>query len=65
MQRFSKRASAAGADAWHRYGNGVRLDGLNLTQALTYALARTLKVPLLYIGTIYDHTPAKRVAISG
>ncbi|WP_073973720.1 type II toxin-antitoxin system VapC family toxin [Erythrobacter donghaensis] len=64
LQRFSKKAAAACANAWQRYGNGAMPGGLTLAQAMSFALARTLKAPLLYCGTIYDHTPARRVEVA-
>jgi uncharacterized protein with PIN domain len=63
VQRFSKRAAAAGANAWQRYGNGAVPGGLTLAQAMTFALARTMKAPILAIGATFDQTPAKRVVI--
>lgn len=61
VQRFSKKATASAQNVYLRYGNLRVAGGLNLAQSLTFALARTLKAPLLYVGEIYDHTPAKRV----
>lgn len=63
LQRFSKPAAAAAAPAWERYGEAAMPGGLSLAQAMTFALARKLKAPILYLGTIYDATPARRAPI--
>ena len=64
LQRFSKAAAAAGARAWERYGHAAVPGGLTLAQAMTFSLARKHKAPVLYCGTIYDHTPARRVMVA-
>ncbi len=42
--------------AWQRFGKGRHPAGLNFGDCFSYALARTLAVPLLFKGDDFSHT---------
>ncbi len=52
-------AEAARA-AYRKYGKGNHKAGLNMGDCFAYALAKTLKIPLLYKGGDFDKTDVKR-----
>ena len=42
--------------AFTRYGKGRHASGLNVGDCLSYALAESLRVPLLFVGNDFNHT---------
>lgn len=42
--------------AWRRFGKGRHRAGLNLGDTYSYALARRLNCPLLFVGDDFSHT---------
>ncbi len=42
--------------AFTRYGKGRHASGLNFGNCFSYALAKRLKVPLLFVGNDFNHT---------
>lgn len=42
--------------AWRRFGKGRHAAGLNLGDTFSYALARRLGLPLLFVGDDFSHT---------
>ncbi|MDH4117362.1 MAG: type II toxin-antitoxin system VapC family toxin [Acidimicrobiia bacterium] len=42
--------------AWRRFGNGRHQAGLNFGDVFSYALARRLGQPLLFVGDDFSHT---------
>lgn len=42
--------------AWRRFGKGRHQAGLNLGDTFSYALARRLGQPLLFVGDDFSHT---------
>lgn len=46
--------------AYRRFGKGVHPAGLNFGDCFSYALARTLDVPLLFKGDDFSQTDIKR-----
>ncbi len=42
--------------AWRRFGKGRHRAGLNLGDTFSYALARRLGQPLLFVGDDFAHT---------
>lgn len=43
-------------DAWLRYGKGRHPAGLNFGDCFSYALAKTLREPLLFKGADFERT---------
>ncbi len=42
--------------AWRRFGKGHHRAGLNFGDTFSYALARRLGQPLLFVGDDFSHT---------
>lgn len=46
---------------WREFGKGRHRAGLNLGDCFSYALARSLEMPLLYKGEDFAHTDVQSV----
>lgn len=58
---FNEHQARLGADAFQRYGKGQGHPAqLNLGDCATYALAKALGEPLLFVGNDFAHTDIER-----
>ena len=53
---FGDDEARAASEAYARYGKGIHPARLNLVDCISYAMARTLKAPLLYKGDDFSQT---------
>jgi len=53
---FTEHHAALAADAYARYGRGRHTAALNYGDCMTYAVARTARAPLLFLGNDFGWT---------
>ena len=53
---WDQELADASAQAFQRFGKGRHASGLNFGDCFSYALAKRLQVPLLFIGNDFSHT---------
>jgi ribonuclease VapC len=50
--------------AWRRYGRGQHPANLNYGDCFSYALAKSRRLPLLFLGSDFSQTDIERVVLS-
>lgn len=58
---FSSMQALVALDAFHRFGKGRHRAGLNFGDCISYAIAKSLGVPLLFVGDDFVHTDIRPV----
>jgi ribonuclease VapC len=53
---WDQELADASAQAFQRFGKGRHASGLNFGDSFSYALAKRLQVPLLFVGNDFSHT---------
>jgi ribonuclease VapC len=53
---WDQELADASAQAFQRFGKGRHASGLNFGDCFSYALAKRLQVPLLFVGNDFSHT---------
>jgi ribonuclease VapC len=53
---WDQELADASAQAFRRFGRGRHASGLNFGDCFSYALAKRLQVPLLFVGNDFSHT---------
>jgi ribonuclease VapC len=53
---WDQELADASAQAFQRFGKGRHASGLNFEDCFSYALAKRLQVPLLFVGSDFSHT---------
>lgn len=60
---FDEQMSLLAAQAWRRFGKGRHPAGLSLGDCYSYACAKVLRQPLLFIGDDFPQTDIDAVAV--
>lgn len=53
---FTPDHAAVALEAFRRYGKGRHSAGLNLGDCMSYAMAKSMNAPLLFVGDDFIHT---------
>ncbi len=53
---FTPEHATAALEAFRRYGKGRHRAGLNFGDCMSYSLAKSMDVPLLFVGDDFTHT---------